>query len=52
MNRILIATDGSSSARQAVAFGIELAAALRAEAVLVHVVPAFDVGFGLPRGAA
>jgi nucleotide-binding universal stress UspA family protein len=49
VKKILIATDGSSSARQAVAFGLELSAELRAEAVVVHVVPAFDVVFGVPH---
>jgi len=52
MKKILIATDGSRSAREAVAFGLDLAAAQRAEVVVVHVVRAFDVvgawAFGVP----
>jgi nucleotide-binding universal stress UspA family protein len=51
MNRILIATDGSPSADEAVDFGIELAADQSAVATFVHVVPLLDVvpmsGFGL-----
>jgi nucleotide-binding universal stress UspA family protein len=51
MNRILIATDGSPSAIEAVDFGIELAADQGAAVTFVHVVPAVDVvpvgGFGL-----
>jgi nucleotide-binding universal stress UspA family protein len=51
MKKILIATDGSPSAREAVAFGLELAAQQSAEAVVVHVVPAVDIvptsGFGM-----
>jgi nucleotide-binding universal stress UspA family protein len=51
MKRILIATDGSPSAQEAVAFGLELAADQDAVATFVFVVPAFDVvptgGFGL-----
>lgn len=51
MKRILIATDGSPSAREAVAFGLELAADQDAVATFVFVVPAVDVvptgGFGL-----
>ena len=50
MNRILIATDGSPSAQQAVDFGLELAAEEAATVTFVHVVPAIDVvpsaGFG------
>jgi nucleotide-binding universal stress UspA family protein len=52
MKKILIATDGSASAREAVAFGLELAVEQSAEAIVVHVVPAFDIlpvaGFGMP----
>lgn len=54
MKRILIATDGSPSAREAVEFGLELAAEQSAQAILVHVAPAIDVlptsglGFGAP----
>jgi len=51
MNRILIATDGSPSAQEAVDFGIELAADQGATATFVHVVPTLDIvpmsGFGL-----
>jgi nucleotide-binding universal stress UspA family protein len=51
MNSILIATDGSPSADEAVDFGIELAADQRAAVTFVHVVPSLDVvpvsGFGL-----
>jgi CPA2 family monovalent cation:H+ antiporter-2 len=47
MNKILIATDGSPSAAEAVDFGLELAAEQGATPVFVHVVPAFDV---LPAG--
>ena len=43
MNRILVATDGSESAAEAVEFGVELAAEHEAELILVHVVPALDV---------
>jgi nucleotide-binding universal stress UspA family protein len=52
MKRFLIATDGSSSAREAVAFGLELAAEQRAEAIVVHAAPALDIvptaTFGIP----
>jgi nucleotide-binding universal stress UspA family protein len=52
MRRILIATDGSPSGGEAVAFGIELAAEQGAEAFVAHVVPAVDlvpmIGFGMP----
>ncbi len=51
MNSILIATDGSLSADEAVDFGVELAADQGAAVTFVHVVPALDVvpvsGFGL-----
>jgi nucleotide-binding universal stress UspA family protein len=51
MKRILIATDGSPSAQEAVDFGLELAAEQHAVATFVLVVPALDVaptgGFGL-----
>ena len=43
MHRILVATDGSEPADEAVAFGIELAAEQKAELIFVHVVPAFDL---------
>jgi nucleotide-binding universal stress UspA family protein len=51
MNTILIATDGSDSAREAVTFGLELAAEQHANVVFVHVAPMTDViptgGFGM-----
>jgi nucleotide-binding universal stress UspA family protein len=51
MKTIVIATDGSASAQQAVEFGLELAAEQKAEPIFVHVVPAVDVvpaaGFGV-----
>jgi nucleotide-binding universal stress UspA family protein len=54
MNKILIATDGSASAIEAVQFGLELAAEQEAEPIFVHVAPAVDLmptaGFGI--GAA
>ena len=43
MNRILVATDGSSSAAEAVAFACELAAEHEAELIFVHVIPRVDV---------
>lgn len=52
MKKFLIATDGSPSARDAVAFGLELAAEQRADAIVVHVAPALDIvptaAFGVP----
>jgi nucleotide-binding universal stress UspA family protein len=51
MKRILVATDGSPSSTEAVAFGVELAADHAAELIFVHVVPTLDVvpatGFGI-----
>jgi nucleotide-binding universal stress UspA family protein len=51
MNTILIATDASPSAREAIDFGLELAAEQGAEVTFVHVVPAVDIlpggGFGI-----
>ena len=51
MKTIVIATDGSPSAQEAVEFGLDLAAEQRADAVLVHVAPAVDLlpttGFGM-----
>ena len=51
MNKILVATDGSDSAAEALEFGIELATEHGAELILVHVVPAVDLvpvsGFGI-----
>ena len=50
MKPILIATDGSPSAQEAVEFGLELAKEQKTEVVFVHVAPALDVmpsaGFG------
>jgi nucleotide-binding universal stress UspA family protein len=43
MNMILIATDGSPSGERAVHFGVRLAREQEAEAVFVHVVPAYDL---------
>src|ERR671919_656160 len=51
MKRILIATDGSEAAREAVELGVELAEDEGAEAIFVHVVPLSHMvsmnGFGL-----
>ena len=41
--RILVATDGSPSSSEAVAFGVELATEHEAELIFVHVVPRLDV---------
>jgi nucleotide-binding universal stress UspA family protein len=50
MRRILIATDGSPSAHEAVELGLELASEHDSQVIFVHVVPAVDVlplgGFG------
>jgi nucleotide-binding universal stress UspA family protein len=50
MKKILIATDGSPSAQEAVRFGLELAEEQAAYVVFAHVAPALDVvpspGFG------
>jgi nucleotide-binding universal stress UspA family protein len=43
MKKILIATDGSPSAHEAVRFGLDLAAEHDAEPVFVHVAPTLDV---------
>jgi len=43
MNTILIATDGSESAHEAVEFGLDLAAEQNAKAFIVHVAPLVDV---------
>ena len=43
MNKILVATDGSLSAKQAVQFGLELAEEQGAKLVFVHVAPRFEV---------
>ena len=45
MKKILIATDGSASAREAVEFGLELAEEHAAEVTFLHVVPVLDRGF-------
>jgi nucleotide-binding universal stress UspA family protein len=51
MKKILIATDGSASSAEAVAFGVELAAEHEAAVIFVHVAPATDVlpmaGYGM-----
>lgn len=51
MKRILIATDGSAAASEAVELGVELARDEGARAIFVHVVPNADMvsmnGFGL-----
>ncbi|MGZ4308852.1 MAG: universal stress protein [Gaiellaceae bacterium] len=51
MKTILIATDGSDSGRDAVEFGLELAAEQHARPVFAHVAPAVDLlgssGFGV-----
>jgi nucleotide-binding universal stress UspA family protein len=54
MKTIVIATDGSSSAREALAFGLELAQEQDATATVVHVAPALDVlpGTGFAPGGA
>ena len=55
MKRILVATDGSPSSTEAVAFGVELASEHQAELIFVHVVPTMDVvpvvGLGAIGGA-
>jgi nucleotide-binding universal stress UspA family protein len=43
MKKILIATDGSESAHEAVEFGLDLAAEQVGRAFIVHVVPSVDV---------
>ena len=51
MKRVLIATDGSEAAKEAVKIGVELARDEGAEAIFVHVVTTADMvamnGFGL-----
>ena len=51
MKRILIATDGSDAAQEAVELGVELARDEGAEAIFVHAVPRYHLvsmnGFGL-----
>lgn len=55
MNKILIATDGSPSAEEAVDVGLELASEHGASVFIVHVAPAVDVApwaaFGMAAGA-
>jgi nucleotide-binding universal stress UspA family protein len=52
MKKILIATDGSAAAREAVEFGLELAQEHAAEVTFVHVAPVLDrsfvAGIGVP----
>jgi nucleotide-binding universal stress UspA family protein len=52
MKTIVIATDGSEAARDAVVFGLGLAVDQNADVALVHVVARFDIvptiAFGLP----
>ena len=56
MKKIVIATDGSAPALEAVEYGIELAAGEGAEPIFVHVAPATDVlpvvGFGMGAPAS
>jgi nucleotide-binding universal stress UspA family protein len=51
MKRILVATDGSAPATEAVNLGVELAAEHEAELIFAHVVPLLDIipssGFGI-----
>ena len=42
MKKILIATDGSASANQAVGVGVELAAEQDAQVTFIHVLPPDD----------
>jgi len=43
VKKILIASDGSDSAHEALEFGLDLAAEQDARAIIVHVAPAVDV---------
>lgn len=56
MRTIVIAVDGSQTARDAVTFGLGLATDQHADVAIVHVVPRFDVmptlGFGMPAAAS
>jgi nucleotide-binding universal stress UspA family protein len=56
MKTIVIATDGSPSALEAVEYGLELAAEQDAQPIFVHVAPATDVlpvvGFGMGAPAS
>jgi nucleotide-binding universal stress UspA family protein len=51
MERILIATDGSDSAHEAIELGLELASEQQAKPIFVHVIPEVDAmpsaGFGM-----
>jgi nucleotide-binding universal stress UspA family protein len=55
MKKILIATDGSPPSTEALEFGLELAEAEGAVAIVVHVAPSVDTvhagGFGMWSGA-
>jgi nucleotide-binding universal stress UspA family protein len=55
MKKILIATDGSAPAQEAVAFGLELAAEQGAQPYVIHVAAAIDMlpvaGYGLGPAA-
>jgi nucleotide-binding universal stress UspA family protein len=46
MKKIIIATDGSSHAQEAVAFGLELASEQEAEVTFVHVLPPDEFAAG------
>ena len=52
MNKILIATDGSQSALEAIELGLDIATEHEAEVTFVHVAPMLDrtvaVSFGVP----
>src|SRR5215216_1717301 len=56
IKQILIATDGSASAQEAVKFGLELAAEQHADPTFIHVAPVVDTlpvpGFGIGGPAA
>ena len=56
MKTIVIATDGSPSALEAVEYGLDLASDQEAEPIFVHVAPATDVlpvtGFGMGAPAS
>ncbi len=52
MKTILIATDGSPSAREAVRFGLELAAEQQAEVTFLHVLPPTDWSYAGRGGPA
>jgi nucleotide-binding universal stress UspA family protein len=54
MKKILVATDGSPSSAEAVAFGVDMARELDAKLTFVHVAPALDVApmLGFPMVGA